>query len=221
LRHWAPLAAILLIFLSAPGCGGDGGSGAPVGSGGSGNHGAPGAPGAPGGAGAGGAGGGGAGGDAGALGSPMDIPFESLRQGQPIDQVRADLVSAVRGACGGGRLCVRLRTEARDVLPFTTCQYVGTEPPVTGDPPDQRIRIKRGATLVIITGTQPCAASPGPDVSPDGGDGEGDGGGQNGGTGGDGQDGGTGGDGQDGGTGGTGGEGGTGGPGDNQPRGTG
>lgn len=93
-----------------------------------------------------------------ALGAPIVIPTFQRDQGRPLDEVLAELDSAIRRRCGGGELCVTLQVEPRDDG-FTSCQFVRTEPA-------QETEVDRGTTVVIVAGTNPCEEP----TSPDGGE---------------------------------------------------
>lgn len=92
-----------------------------------------------------------------APGAPIRIPSIQQDQGRPLDEVLAEIESAVRDQCGG-ELCIELRVERSDDG-FTECQFVRTEPP-------QDTEVARGSTVVVVAGTQPCE-----DDAPDTGDG--------------------------------------------------
>ncbi len=180
------IAAVLLGGLLAAACGGpaaDRGvpgvagpgasSGSEASSGGSGPGGAPpagAAPGAPAANAAPGAAGGG-GGPA-APGAPIMIPDVVQSQGLDVDVVRLSIETGqnlpgepgktydgVIAQCGG-QLCVSVEakpgTSADGADGFTQCQFVRTEPA----PGSQ---VARGATIWLLTGTQPCAP-PDPDA---------------------------------------------------------
>jgi hypothetical protein len=83
-----------------------------------------------------------------AAGAPIKIPRFLEDEGRPLDEVRAELESAIRELCGGGELCLTLRLEPR-VTDLDSCTFVRTEPA-------QETEVPRGSTVVIVTGTQPC-----------------------------------------------------------------
>jgi hypothetical protein len=86
--------------------------------------------------------------DARAIGAPIRVPAVVERQGDPLDEVRADIERKIRNQCGGGELCVNLRVEPRDDG-FKSCQFVRTDP-------EAGTEVARGGTIVIVSGTQSC-----------------------------------------------------------------
>ncbi|MFI6595909.1 hypothetical protein ACIBHX_06655 [Nonomuraea sp. NPDC050536] len=104
-------------------------------------------------------------GDGHGYGAPIMIPAKQTDQGQPLDDIRETIESGIRDQCPGHKLCVKLRVQAEDIPPFTRCTFVSTRPP-------QETTVKRGSTVVIVTGSEPCAppspddAQPQPDSTP-------------------------------------------------------
>lgn len=89
-----------------------------------------------------------------ALGAPIQIPAITQAQGLPLDEVKARIEAAIRAKCGG-ELCVTLVVEPRDEPNFNACQFVTTEPP-------PGTTVKRGSTVVIVSGQAPCTTETGP-----------------------------------------------------------
>ncbi|WP_162794919.1 hypothetical protein [Nonomuraea lactucae] len=86
-------------------------------------------------------------------GAPIKIPRRTEDQGRPLSVMKALIESGIRDQCPGHRLCVRLRVEARDVPGFSTCTFVATDP-------RQGSEVRRGSTVVIVTGEEPCTSTP-------------------------------------------------------------
>ncbi len=164
------LAYALVVCLLLAGCGGGdpggggGSAGQPGGQDAARQPGGQNATGQPGGQGSEGQGGGapgspvGRGGGGEALGAPIQIPRITQAQGLPLDEVKQRLELAIRATCGG-ELCVSLEVEPRDESSFTACQFVTTEPP-------PGTTVKRGTTVVIVSGQAPCTTETGPDTQP-------------------------------------------------------
>lgn len=89
------------------------------------------------------------GGDKEALGSPIKVPKITLSQGQPIDDVRADLEKALKKLCGGDTLCVTVKVKQGEDEVINKCSFETTDPA-----PGKTI--KRGSTLWMLTGAAPC-----------------------------------------------------------------
>jgi hypothetical protein len=115
---------------------------------GNGSGGAPEAPGSPGAVGAPGE----RSGSAQAKGAPIRIPSFLDDQGRPLAEVRSELVSDITRQCGGV-LCLNLRDEAREGSGYDSCSFWKTDP-------DQDSTVRRGTTVVIVSGTGPCATEP-------------------------------------------------------------
>jgi hypothetical protein len=118
---------------------------------------------------------GGQGGKGGVPVAPIRIPELTVQQGLDIEQVRHNIeegyegqnghVKGIRELCGNNELCVHVTTDARDG-DFDRCQFVTTDPPMN-------TLIRRGGTIVLVTGTKPCPDSSSPDggeQSPGGGE---------------------------------------------------
>jgi hypothetical protein len=87
-----------------------------------------------------------------AKGAPIRIPTFLHDQGRPLAEVRSELVSGITRQCGGV-LCLKLRDEAREGSGYDSCTFWKTEP-------DQESTVRRGTTVVIVSGTGPCATEP-------------------------------------------------------------
>ncbi|WP_344951806.1 hypothetical protein [Sphaerisporangium flaviroseum] len=98
------------------------------------------------------------------LGSPIDIPEITVSQGQPVAQVRTRLEAGIRTACGNGELCVNLQERKGDNDVLETCEFDTTDPaPGT--------KVARKTTVWIVTGALPCTDDSTPDgegQTPDG-----------------------------------------------------
>jgi hypothetical protein len=90
--------------------------------------------------------------DARAAGAPIRIPSIVHDQGRPLADVRSEIESGIKRQCGGD-LCVTLRGAARDGSGYDSCTFWKTEPP-------QESTVRRGTTVVIVSGTGPCPAEP-------------------------------------------------------------
>ncbi|NGN94870.1 hypothetical protein G5C66_19275 [Nocardioides sp. KC13] len=88
-------------------------------------------------------------------------------QGRPLNEVHAEIEASVREQCGG-ELCIDIRVVEADPN-FGVCQFVRTDP-------EQGSSVERGASVLILAGTQPCDdPSPTDDVTEDDGTEEDDG----------------------------------------------
>ncbi len=88
----------------------------------------------------------------GAPGAPIKVPARVMDQGRPLVDVLAEIETGIREQCGG-KLCLEVEVEERDIDPFTKCDFVTTEPP-------QRSSVPRGSTVVVVAGAAPCEESP-------------------------------------------------------------
>lgn len=92
-------------------------------------------------------GGGGGGGNGGGQGAPINIPSIVQDQGRPLETVHAEIEASVREQCGG-ELCIDLQVVEQDPG-FEVCQFVRTDPA-------QGSSVERGATVLIVAGTEAC-----------------------------------------------------------------
>lgn len=90
---------------------------------------------------------GGGGGNGGGQGAPINIPSIVQDQGRPLSEVHAEIEASVREQCGG-ELCIDLQVVEEDPN-FGVCQFVRTDPA-------QGSSVERGASVLIVAGTQPC-----------------------------------------------------------------
>jgi hypothetical protein len=80
------------------------------------------------------------------------LPDIVQAQGQPIDSVKPRFEGLVRDRCGG-KLCVKVRVEPRDVgnPDVTRCQFWELDPPAG-------TKVERDSSVVLVVGTAPCVA---------------------------------------------------------------
>jgi hypothetical protein len=91
-------------------------------------------------------------GNAQAVGAPIRIPSFLHDQGRPLAEVRSEIVSGIERQCGGV-VCLKLRDEAREGSGYDSCTFWKTEPP-------QESTVRRGTTVVVVSGTGPCPTDP-------------------------------------------------------------
>lgn len=103
--------------------------------------------------------------DAEAIGAPIRVPTIAFA-GQPsLAEVRQAVEQRIREQCGG-ELCVQVVVEQRDLPGVSACDFAGIEP-------EPGTWVKRGTTIVIVSGAEPCdepSDDPGWPDEEDGGD---------------------------------------------------
>jgi hypothetical protein len=99
-------------------------------------------------------------GDQSAPGAPINIPAFTIRQGEPLEKLRAEIESAIVSACGG-TTCLDVAVEERDSNFHPSC-FVETDPRT-----DTAIEVERGSRFVIVAGSDPNQAPCVGDSSPD------------------------------------------------------
>jgi hypothetical protein len=97
-----------------------------------------------------------------APGAPITIPAFTIRQGEPLERLRAEIESAIVTACGGAT-CLDVGVEERDGNFHPSC-FVETDPRT-----DTAIEVERGSRFVIVAGSDPnqvpCVGDPSSDPS--------------------------------------------------------